>query len=72
MEQMELLLGLSLHTYYWLNIFFCIVYHSNHGGRQVDTAVPAIECLEDIINVVDGRVEGKVELSDNIEHVLDS
>ncbi|CAF3725476.1 unnamed protein product [Adineta steineri] len=30
---------------------------SNHGGRQVDTAPPAIECLEDIINVVDGRVE---------------
>jgi hypothetical protein len=31
---------------------------SNHGGRQVDTAPPAIECLKDIINVVDGRVEG--------------
>ncbi|CAM4907565.1 unnamed protein product [Rotaria socialis] len=30
---------------------------SNHGGRQVDTAPPAIECLEDIVNVVNGRVE---------------
>ncbi len=32
---------------------------SNHGGRLIDTIVPAIECLEDIINVVDGRAEGR-------------
>jgi isopentenyl diphosphate isomerase/L-lactate dehydrogenase-like FMN-dependent dehydrogenase len=31
---------------------------SNHGGRQIDTAPPAIECLEDIVNVVDGRADG--------------
>ncbi len=31
---------------------------SNHGGRQVDTAPPAIECLEDIVRIVDGRAEG--------------
>ncbi|CAF1095053.1 unnamed protein product [Adineta steineri] len=30
---------------------------SNHGGRQVDTTVPAIQCLEDIINLVNGRAE---------------
>ncbi|CAF1511654.1 unnamed protein product, partial [Rotaria sordida] len=30
---------------------------SNHGGRQVDTAPPAIECLQDIINVVNGRAQ---------------
>ncbi|UJR19991.1 hypothetical protein I4U23_023125 [Adineta vaga] len=30
---------------------------SNHGGRQVDTAPAAIECLEDIIKIVDGRAE---------------
>ncbi|CAF3735428.1 unnamed protein product [Rotaria sp. Silwood1] len=30
---------------------------SNHGGRQIDTTVPAIECLEDIVNIVNGRVE---------------
>ncbi|CAF1462417.1 unnamed protein product [Adineta ricciae] len=30
---------------------------SNHGGRQVDTAPAAIECLEDIVKVVDGRAE---------------
>ncbi|CAF1525905.1 unnamed protein product, partial [Rotaria sordida] len=28
--------------------------------RLIDTIVPAIECLNDIINVVDGRAEGKV------------
>ncbi|CAF4766390.1 unnamed protein product, partial [Rotaria sp. Silwood2] len=33
---------------------------SNHGSRLIDTTVPAIECLKDIINVVDGRAEGKV------------
>ncbi len=26
---------------------------------MIDTIVPAIECLEDIINVVDGRAEGR-------------
>jgi isopentenyl diphosphate isomerase/L-lactate dehydrogenase-like FMN-dependent dehydrogenase len=31
---------------------------SNHGGRQIDTTVPAIQCLEDIIKVVNGRAEG--------------
>jgi hypothetical protein len=36
-----------------------ILLFSNHGGRQVDTAVTAIECLEDIINVVNGRAEGR-------------
>ncbi|CAF1345341.1 unnamed protein product [Rotaria sordida] len=30
---------------------------SNHGGRLIDTAPPAIECLEDVINAVDGRAE---------------
>ncbi len=44
-------------TYFWLLLLF-----SNHGGRQVDTAPPAIECLEDIVNVVDGRAEGKFDL----------
>ncbi len=39
-----------------------ILLFSNHGGRQVDTAVTAIECLEDIINVVDGRAEGRFHL----------
>jgi hypothetical protein len=39
-----------------------MIVFSNHGGRQVDTAPPAIECLEDIVNVVDGRVEGKFHL----------
>jgi isopentenyl diphosphate isomerase/L-lactate dehydrogenase-like FMN-dependent dehydrogenase len=37
---------------------FSLLLFSNHGGRQIDTIVPAIECLEDIINVVDGRAEG--------------
>lgn len=31
---------------------------SNHGGRQVDTAPPAIECLEDIVKIVNGQAEG--------------
>jgi isopentenyl diphosphate isomerase/L-lactate dehydrogenase-like FMN-dependent dehydrogenase len=35
---------------------------SNHGSRLIDTAVPAIECLEDIIKVVDGRAEGRLHL----------
>ena len=41
---------------------FSLLFFSNHGGRQVDTAVPAIECLESIINVVDGRAEGRTDL----------
>jgi len=40
---------------------FSLLIFSNHGGRLVDTEVPAIECLEDIINVVDGRAEGKFD-----------
>jgi isopentenyl diphosphate isomerase/L-lactate dehydrogenase-like FMN-dependent dehydrogenase len=35
---------------------------SNHGGRQVDTAPPAIQCLQDIVNIVDGRAEGNFDL----------
>jgi hypothetical protein len=38
---------------------------SNHGSRLIDTVVPAIECLEDIINVVNGRAEGKSHLIDS-------
>ena len=30
---------------------------SNHGGRQLDTAVPAIEALPEVVAAVDGRVE---------------
>ncbi|CAF1306113.1 unnamed protein product, partial [Rotaria sordida] len=30
---------------------------SNHGGRLTDTAPPAIQCLEDVVNAVDGRAE---------------
>jgi isopentenyl diphosphate isomerase/L-lactate dehydrogenase-like FMN-dependent dehydrogenase len=41
---------------------FSLLLFSNHGGRQVDTTVAAIECLEDIVNVVDGRVEGMFRL----------
>ncbi|CAF3901652.1 unnamed protein product, partial [Didymodactylos carnosus] len=29
----------------------------NHGGRQVDTGLPAIECLKDIVDFVNGRCE---------------
>ncbi|CAF1480545.1 unnamed protein product [Rotaria sordida] len=29
----------------------------NHGDRLIDTAPPAIECLEDVVNAVDGRAE---------------
>ncbi|CAF1300721.1 unnamed protein product, partial [Didymodactylos carnosus] len=36
---------------------------SNHGGRQIDTAPPAIECLEDIVSVVDGSIEGRFRFS---------
>lgn len=32
---------------------------SNHGGRQVDSAPPAIQLLSDIVKVVNGRAEGK-------------
>jgi isopentenyl diphosphate isomerase/L-lactate dehydrogenase-like FMN-dependent dehydrogenase len=39
--------------------FSLLLLFSNHGSRLIDTEVPAIECLEDIINVVDGRAEGK-------------
>jgi isopentenyl diphosphate isomerase/L-lactate dehydrogenase-like FMN-dependent dehydrogenase len=55
---MELLSGLSFRTFNQLYSSFDIILFSNHGGRQVDTAPPAIECLEDIIKVVDGRAEG--------------
>jgi hypothetical protein len=63
MEQMELLLGLSFHRYHRIEYYllFLLIY-SNHGGRQVDTAPPAIECLQDIIKIVDGRAEGKFDL----------
>ncbi|CAF3568374.1 unnamed protein product [Rotaria sp. Silwood1] len=30
---------------------------SNHGGRQVDTGLSAIECLKDIVEFVNGRCE---------------
>ncbi len=55
---MELLLGLFLYLFSCLNVSLDIIVFSNHGGRQVDTAPPAIECLEDIIKVVDARAEG--------------
>jgi hypothetical protein len=51
---------------------FSLFLFSNHGGRQVDTIVPAIECLEDIINVVDGRAEGKFHLIIIIEQIFNS
>ncbi|CAF1535603.1 unnamed protein product [Rotaria sordida] len=31
--------------------------HSNHGGRQVDSGLSAIECLKDIVEFVNGRCE---------------
>ncbi|CAF4114886.1 unnamed protein product, partial [Rotaria sordida] len=34
---------------------------SNHGGRLIDTASPAIECLEDVVNAVDGCAEAFVD-----------
>ncbi len=58
---MELLSGSSLFPYNCLNEFLLLLF-SNHGARLIDTEVPAIECLEDIINVVDGRAEGKSHL----------
>jgi isopentenyl diphosphate isomerase/L-lactate dehydrogenase-like FMN-dependent dehydrogenase len=30
---------------------------TNHGGRQLDTAIPAIEALPEIVEAVDGRCE---------------
>ncbi|CAF1499849.1 unnamed protein product, partial [Didymodactylos carnosus] len=32
-------------------------FQCNHGGRQVDTGLPAIECLKDIVDFVNGRCE---------------
>ncbi|CAF4210465.1 unnamed protein product, partial [Rotaria sordida] len=29
----------------------------NYGGRLIDTPPPAIQCLEDVVNAVDGRAE---------------
>ncbi len=43
---------------------FSLLLFSNHGARLIDTVVPAIECLEDIINVVNGRAEGRFHLTD--------
>ncbi len=43
-----------------INVSFDIIVISNHDGRQVDTTPPAIECLEDIIKVVDGGAEGNI------------
>jgi isopentenyl diphosphate isomerase/L-lactate dehydrogenase-like FMN-dependent dehydrogenase len=43
----------SIHPGKTISLLF-----SNHGSRLIDTVVPAIECLEDIINVVNGRAEG--------------
>lgn len=34
---------------------------SNHGGRQLDTAIPALDALEEIVAAVDGRVEVLVD-----------
>ncbi|CAF4297460.1 unnamed protein product, partial [Rotaria sordida] len=31
----------------------------NYGGRLIDATPPAVECLEDVVNAVDGRAEGK-------------
>jgi hypothetical protein len=55
---MELLLGSSFYRFNSVNIYLDIVHYSNHGGRQIDTAVSAIQCLEQIINLVNGRAEG--------------
>ncbi|CAF4314349.1 unnamed protein product, partial [Rotaria sordida] len=33
----------------------------NYGGRLIDTAPPAIQCL-DVVNAVDGRAEGRLVL----------
>ncbi|CAF1311978.1 unnamed protein product [Rotaria sordida] len=34
-----------------------VIIVSNHGGRLIDTVPPAIQCLEDVVNAVDGRAE---------------
>lgn len=34
---------------------------SNHGGRQLDTAIPAIRALPGVVDAVDGRVEVYVD-----------
>ena len=34
---------------------------SNHGGRQLDTAIPSIEALPEIVEAVDGRCEVYVD-----------
>ncbi len=58
-----MLSGLTLSSYDCDRINLTLLLFSNHGSRLIDTAVPAIECLEDIINVVNGRAEGNsVEL----------
>jgi 4-hydroxymandelate oxidase len=33
------------------------IWVSNHGGRQLDTAVPGIEALEEVVQAVSGRAE---------------
>ncbi|CAF4261786.1 unnamed protein product, partial [Rotaria sordida] len=35
--------------------------HSNHGGRQVDSGLSAIECLKDVVEFVNGHCEGFVD-----------
>ncbi|CAF1162095.1 unnamed protein product [Rotaria sordida] len=52
----------ALHMISSLNISFAIIGFSNHDGRLIDTAPPAIECLEDVVNAVDGRAEGRLVL----------
>ena len=34
---------------------------SNHGGRQLDTAIPSITALPDVVDAVDGRAEVLVD-----------
>jgi len=34
---------------------------SNHGGRQLDTAIPTIEILPEVVDAVDGRAEVLVD-----------
>jgi isopentenyl diphosphate isomerase/L-lactate dehydrogenase-like FMN-dependent dehydrogenase len=34
---------------------------SNHGGRQLDTAIPSIEALPEIVEAIDGRCEVYVD-----------
>jgi hypothetical protein len=46
-----------------LNEFLLLLLFSNQGARLIDTVVTAaIECLEDIINVADGRAVGRFYL----------